>query len=59
MRVQADRSLCCGGGQCVLSAPELFDQDEMGIVLVLKDLPSEAEAARRAAMVLPQRLHQA
>jgi ferredoxin len=46
---------CIGSGQCVLAAPDLFDQDDDGIV-VLKDATPPAarhEAARKAAHLCP------
>lgn len=55
MRVIVDQDKCCGGGQCVLSAPDIFDQDDMGLVVVLEPRPApERKAdAERAAMVCP------
>lgn len=29
-----DRTVCAGAGLCALTAPEVFDQDEDGLVLV-------------------------
>ena len=46
---------CIGAGQCVLSAPSVFDQDDDGIV-VLRDAtppPAEHEAVRKAARLCP------
>lgn len=44
MRVSADRTRCLGAGQCVLSAPEVFDQnDDDGLVVVLREFPSTAQ----------------
>ncbi|GAA2598287.1 MULTISPECIES: ferredoxin [Streptomyces] len=40
MRISVDRDGCIGSGQCALTAPELFGQDDMGIVHVL---PSGAD----------------
>jgi len=38
VRVVADRDRCVGAGQCVLSAPDVFDQsDRDGRVLILPD----------------------
>ncbi|WP_028810390.1 ferredoxin [Streptomyces flavidovirens] len=35
MRVGVDRDRCCGAGQCVMSAPAVFDQSESdGLVLL-------------------------
>jgi ferredoxin len=28
MRVSVDRGRCCGSGNCVMTAPEVFDQDD-------------------------------
>jgi ferredoxin len=40
---------------CVLTAPEIFDQDDDGIVKVLRTAPEEGEeaAAREAAHLCP------
>ncbi|MFC8089097.1 ferredoxin [Streptomyces sp. NPDC057301] len=51
-----DQGRCCGAGQCVLIAPEVFDQrDEDGIVTLLEPSPAEGvqAAAREAAAVCP------
>jgi ferredoxin len=54
MRVTADREICIGAGMCVLTAPELFDQDDDGIVTPLQAEPgSHEEAAREAAKLCP------
>ena len=47
MRVRVDRDRCIGSGMCVLSAPEIFDQDEDDGVVVLLDErpPAGAHAA--------------
>ncbi|MFD8211874.1 ferredoxin [Streptomyces sp. NPDC059695] len=37
MRVLADSGRCIGAGQCVLTAPEVFDQDEDGLVVLLTE----------------------
>ncbi|WP_035863166.1 4Fe-4S domain-containing protein [Cryptosporangium arvum] len=50
MRVRADVETCVGAGQCVLSAPDVFDQDDDGIVRLLQDAPPpDAESAVRLA----------
>ncbi|MDK0524701.1 ferredoxin [Streptomyces sp. ML-6] len=41
MRISIDTDMCCGAGQCVLVAPEIFDQDEDGIVILLDPTPPE------------------
>jgi ferredoxin len=56
MRVIVDQARCCGAGQCVLLAPEVFDQrDEDGIVLLRDAVPPERLRAivREAASVCP------
>ncbi|QXE38423.1 ferredoxin [Streptomyces sp. GMY02] len=55
MKINIDRDKCCGAGQCVLAAPNLFDQDDDGIVLLLNESPGEAEApaAHEAAILCP------
>jgi ferredoxin len=35
MKVLADKGKCVGAGTCVSIAPEVFDQDDAGIVVVL------------------------
>ncbi|MFF3753629.1 ferredoxin [Streptomyces sp. NPDC002018] len=55
MRIDVDTERCVGAGQCVLSAPEVFDQDDHGIVMVLEDPADEParDAVRQAGMVCP------
>lgn len=56
VNVTVDEGRCCGAGQCVLIAPEIFDQrDEDGIVTVLRSNPAAElhTAAREAAAVCP------
>jgi ferredoxin len=48
MRITADPGVCVGAGQCVLTDPAVFDQDDDGIVTLLTERP-EGEAAGRAA----------
>ncbi|MEU2833548.1 ferredoxin [Streptomyces lavendulae] len=43
MRITVDTDRCVGAGQCVLSAPGVFDQDEDGMVLVLDSRPAPGE----------------
>jgi ferredoxin len=40
MRVNADRDVCIGAGNCVLTAPEVFDQANDGLVDVLEPEPA-------------------
>jgi ferredoxin len=55
MKITADRDVCIGAGMCVMSAPEVFDQDDDGVVVVLEaDVPAEhAAAAARAVASCP------
>ncbi len=56
MNVTVDEDKCCGAGQCVLLAPEVFDQrEEDGIVLLLDAEPGPDRHAlvREAAAVCP------
>ncbi|MER5355344.1 ferredoxin [Kitasatospora sp. NPDC002551] len=37
MQVNVDRDRCCSSGQCVMTAPEVFEQDDLdGLVTVLR-----------------------
>ena len=50
VKITVERGRCIGAGQCLLNAPELFDQDDEGAVVVLEEQPShEQEPAARAA----------
>lgn len=56
MKIKVDQDKCCGAGQCVAVAPELFDQrDEDGIVILLQEYPDakQQQAARQAARICP------
>jgi len=56
MKVTVDEEKCCGAGQCVMIAPEVFDQrDEDGIVVLLEAEPDGAHhaAVREAVSVCP------
>lgn len=56
MKISVDQEKCCGAGQCVMIAPEVFDQrDEDGIVVLLDDAPAadQQEAVRESADVCP------
>lgn len=58
MRIEVDVEACVSGGQCVLAAPEVFDQrEEDGVVVVLDATPPDglAEAVREAAERCPAR----
>ncbi|AKA08008.1 MULTISPECIES: ferredoxin [Streptomyces] len=54
MRITVDTGRCVGAGQCVLTAPDLFDQDDDGLVTVLDPTAgASAGAAREAAALCP------
>ncbi|WP_030946163.1 ferredoxin [Streptomyces sp. NRRL S-646] len=56
MRIDIDEEKCCGAGQCVLAAPEVFDQrDEDGIVVLLDPTPPAGQfaAVQEAAQLCP------
>lgn len=56
IRVEVTESRCVAGGQCVVAAPEVFDQrDEDGVVIVLRSTLSEDQLAeaKRAERVCP------
>jgi ferredoxin len=39
VRVSVERPRCVGAGVCKLTAPEVFDQDDDGVVTVLIEAP--------------------
>jgi ferredoxin len=44
VKVLADESVCAGCGQCVLHAPNVFDQSpDLGVVVVLDGNPPASE----------------
>jgi ferredoxin len=55
LKVRVDEAKCIGAGQCVLTAPEIFDQRDDGIVILLDPEPPPAlhAAARKAAKLCP------
>ncbi|MEY8014547.1 MULTISPECIES: ferredoxin [Mycobacterium] len=56
MKVTVDQDVCASSGNCVLNAPDIFDQrDDDGVVVLLNPSPSpdQAEGARRAAAACP------
>ena len=56
MKVFIDQEKCVACGQCVVAAPDVFDQrDEDGLVVLLEENPAEVYAAdvRDAAAVCP------
>jgi ferredoxin len=56
VHVTIDEDKCCGAGQCVLAAPDVFDQrEDDGVVILLDADPGEDQhtAVREAAAVCP------
>jgi len=58
VKITVERDRCIGAGQCVLNAPELFDQDDEGTVVVLDEHPSaeQGPAAHAAEHACPARV---
>ncbi|MGW1198245.1 ferredoxin [Streptomyces sp. NPDC002536] len=47
MKITIDEDKCCGAGQCVLAAGDVFDQrDEDGVVVLLDPAPPQELLAR-------------
>ncbi len=58
MKVQVEQDRCIGAGNCVLTAPGVFDQrEEDGLVVLLQEYPpaSESEAIDEAEILCPGR----
>ncbi|MBO0909821.1 ferredoxin [Arthrobacter sunyaminii] len=58
MQIEAVRRTCIGAGQCVFAAPETFDQDDDGLVVLLReDATTETDLAsvRQAVNICPSR----
>lgn len=56
MRVELDEPKCVAAGQCVVVAPEVFDQrDEDGVAVVLEEHPAAEllDSVREAIAVCP------
>lgn len=55
MRIRTERDSCIASGACVLEAPQVFDQDEDGVVVLLAESPAPevADSARNAMMACP------
>jgi ferredoxin len=58
MEISVDREACVGAGQCVLSAPAVFDQDEDGLVTLTDQHPpaDQDRAVHNAARLCPARV---
>ncbi|TNC21658.1 ferredoxin [Amycolatopsis alkalitolerans] len=54
MRIIADKDVCIGAGQCVLTDSKTFDQsEEDGTVIVLAEHPDDEQKVREAVHVCP------
>ncbi|MCT2546687.1 MULTISPECIES: ferredoxin [Streptomyces] len=56
MKIDIDQDKCVGAGQCVLVAPEVFDQrDEDGVAVLLTEDPPAQErgGVEEAARICP------
>lgn len=56
MKVIVDQNICASSGNCVMNAPEVFDQrDDDGVVVLLNEHPTaeQTDGARRAAAACP------
>jgi len=55
MKVRVDVTKCLGSGLCALRAPEVFDQDDEGTVVLLHPGPPAAldDPVRAAAISCP------
>ena len=59
LKVKVDREKCVGAGQCVMAAPDVFDQqEEDGIVILLDESPDESRRAKvtKAARLCPAKV---
>lgn len=48
MRIQADRQVCIGSGNCVFVAGAVFDQDADAKVVLLTETPAAGQEGRAA-----------
>jgi ferredoxin len=56
MKVTVNQDICASSGNCVMHAPEIFDQrDDDGVVVLLNENPppEQADNARKAAAGCP------
>ena len=55
MKVTIDIDLCIASGACVLACPDVFQQDEDGLVVLVHDEPSSElhDAVREAMAACP------
>ncbi|GAA4789208.1 ferredoxin [Streptomyces ziwulingensis] len=55
MRIDIDKDVCIGAGQCALTAPDVFTQDDdgYGVVLPGREDGAGSPLAREAARACP------
>lgn len=55
MHISVDDGKCIASGACVLACPEVFDQDDEGVVVLLDETPAAAlhDRVRMAVMDCP------
>ena len=56
IKIHVDEHKCVGAGQCVMTAPQVFDQrEEDGVVILLRDHADAGlePAVRKAAKLCP------
>jgi ferredoxin len=55
MQVEIDADKCIGSGACVIACPEVFSQDEGGVVILLDPAPPAGvhEQVREAVRACP------
>jgi ferredoxin len=56
MRVRVDRALCVGHGRCYVLAPDVFEDDERGHCVVIREQlsPELLDQARRGEQNCPE-----
>jgi ferredoxin len=56
MRVRVDRARCVGHGRCYVLAPDVFEDDERGHCVLIREslTPDLEEQARRGAENCPE-----
>lgn len=52
MRIRTDRDRCCGAGNCVMTLPEVFDQDDRDGLVVIRQPEPPAELAEQARLAV-------
>jgi ferredoxin len=53
LRIEIDRDLCIGSGECVRLAPQVYDIDDDGIAFVVDADAADEETLRTTARLCP------